>query len=216
MISRMKNRPHLYFEEKLWKKKELVCGIDEVGRGCFAGPLVIGAVILKPTSDPKVIKKLLSLGINDSKLLSPKKRKLIYTLSKEFIDYSLVQFISVEEINAIGIGDANKKGFNDIAYNVLEFKKRDIFFLTDAFKISEIAPIQQQNIIRGDSVSVSIALASIIAKVERDSFMENLAKDHPSYGFEKHKGYGTLYHRKKLQELGPSIYHRDQFIRNYI
>lgn len=211
----MKSFPHLQFEQELWEQDFLVCGIDEVGRGSFAGPLVIGGVILKPVTHKFDIKELLSLGINDSKLLSSNKRALILKLAQEYILYSCYQYISVELINEKGIGEANKRGFQTISELVSQ-KTKDVFFLTDAFTIPGVSSSKQKNIIRGDATSISIALASIVAKEERDRYMKELALTFPSYGFEKHKGYGTKFHRTSLKEYGPCAHHRNEFIKNYI
>ncbi|MGE5042097.1 MAG: ribonuclease HII [Candidatus Levyibacteriota bacterium] len=210
---RMKTLPHLQFETPLWQEDFLVCGIDEVGRGCFAGPLVVGAVVLKPINHSDY-SAILSLGIQDSKLLSPKKRKKIKEAAQPFILFQTVEFIPVEAINKQGLGYANKLGFQLAAKKILKMDKR-VFFLTDAFKIPEIEISKQKNIIRGDSTSVSIALASILAKLERDSYMEKLSLEFPDYGFEKHKGYGTLFHRKAINTYGLSPHHRTEFCKKY-
>lgn len=215
----MKTRPHLKFEQELWRDNYLVCGIDEVGRGSFAGPLVVGAVILKPITHKFDLKELLSLGINDSKLLSPRKRSLILKCAQEYVLRSLYQYISVDIINEKGIGEANNMGFEQVAQAILfqgRTLEKNIFFLTDAFTIPGIDTTRQKNIIRGDATSISIALASIIAKVERDSYMEKLSLDFPFYNFAKHKGYGTKYHRAMIKEHGPCVQHRTDFIKNYI
>lgn len=213
----MKSYPHLNFENELWNTDTLACGIDEVGRGCFAGPLVSAGVILKPIKDKSLQKYILSFGINDSKLLSAKKRKLLKEITAEFILYSEMHYVPVSEINMFGIGDANKNAFLNVSLKILDkTKNQKLVFLTDAFKIPEIPMTQQKNIIRGDKTSISIALASILAKVERDTFMENLSIDFPDYGFEKHKGYGTKLHREYLKLKGASIHHRTEFIKNYI
>lgn len=211
----MKSFPHLKFEQELWEKDFLVCGIDEVGRGSFAGPLVVGAVILKPITHKFDLKELLSLGINDSKLLSSGKRALVLKLVQEYVLSSYHQYISVEKINEKGIGEANKLGFQMIAEAVSQ-ETHDPFFLTDAFTIPGVSSNKQKNIIRGDATSISIALASIVAKEERDRYMRELALTNPSYGFEKHKGYGTKLHRTNIKEYGPSPHHRTEFIKNYI
>lgn len=205
---------------KLWEKGQLACGIDEVGRGAFAGPLVVGGVVLKPVEKKSDIKKLLSLGINDSKLITYGKRKLIKELLQEYILYSSVQYISVEQINTIGVGRANKLGFQLVAQDIqsmarINLDTSKIFFLTDAFQIPNVHSSRQKNIIRGDQTSITIAAASILAKVERDTFMENLARKHPGYKFEKNKGYGTLFHRESIKQNGLCPHHRTQFVKSY-
>lgn len=211
----MKIRPGLKFESKLWKKNFLVCGIDEVGRGAFAGPLTIGGVILKPIdhSDHSAIRTILSLGINDSKLVSPRKRKLIAESVQQYILYQSIQYISVKKINAIGVGRANKLGFQMIA-NDLNNKvgNKDIFFLTDAFTIPNVEIRQQKNIIHGDQISISIAVASILAKVSRDTYMMGLGEKFPNYGLDRNKGYGTPFHRESIKKYGSCPHHRVAFI----
>jgi ribonuclease HII len=213
----MKTFPDLKIELELWKKNTCVIGIDEVGRGSFAGPLVVCAVALKPLIKAADIQNLLSLGINDSKLINYKRRKLISKAIQEYILYSTVEYISVDVINEIGVGKANKLGFINAAKTVSkQSDKKDLFYLTDAFKIGTIDASLQKNIIHGDQISISIAVASIIAKVSRDEYMEKLSQQFPSFGFEKHKGYGTLTHRESLKKYGSSPHHRTAFIQNYI
>lgn len=213
----MKNFPNLDLEIDLWNRGFLAAGIDEVGRGSFAGPLVVGAVVLKPIEGKSDLKKLFSLGIKDSKLVSIKNRELIYNLAQEFILFSSIQYISVDIINTKTLGFANKKGFELAARDVnKKLKIENIFFLTDYFRIPGIENARQKNIVRGDSISLSIALASILAKVERDRFMSKVAKEYKSYSFEKNKGYGTFFHRSSLKQYGPSPIHRTEFVRNWI
>ncbi len=213
----MKTLPTLKLEIELWKKGYAVVGIDEVGRGSFAGPLVVGAVIFSPTTSEKRIAKLQSLGINDSKKLSPKKRELLTKVIQGECLSHQIEYVSNDIIDDIGIGNALKIGFKHIAKQVLlKLPKTKLFFLTDAYKIPEVNNSLQLNIIRGDSISLSIAAASIVAKVDRDNFMIEQARFYPDYGFEKHKGYGTLFHRNKLKEYGKCPIHRTDFIKNHI
>lgn len=210
-------KPSLKFEHALWEKNFLVCGIDEVGRGSFAGPLVAAGVILKPNLSKKEITNLLSFGINDSKLVKTAKRKEVIKCVQEYILFSTIQHISVSIINAQGVGFANKLAFSEVAKSMNhELRTENIFFLTDCFPILEVESSSQNNIIRGDQISISIALASILAKVERDTYMEKLSSDFPDYGFHLHKGYGTKLHREKLQIYGSSLHHRSKFIARYI
>ncbi|MBP6913205.1 MAG: ribonuclease HII [Candidatus Levybacteria bacterium] len=213
----MKSYPHLRFEEELWKDNFLVCGIDEVGRGSFAGPLVVGGIILHSNLSSRDKEWILKLGINDSKLLTKKKRELILKITQEYISDSYLEFISPHIINEKGVGFANKMGFENIAKKAKsENATNNIFFLTDAFSIPEVKTEKQKNIIHGDTVSISISLASIFAKVKRDSFMEDLAQEFPHYEFQKNKGYGTKLHREKLKEYGPCPHHRTDFISRHI
>lgn len=190
-----------------------------MGRGAFAGPLVTAGVILKPieNSNPEATTHLFSLQINDSKLVSEKKRKEIKEAVSDFVLFSTVQFVPIEIINKQGIGFANKMGFNLIAQAIQNnFKNHSVYFLTDAFKIPEVPDSKQKNIIRGDSSSISIALASIFAKIARDEYMKTLGLEVQEYGFEKHKGYGTLFHRQMIQKYGASTHHRTDFIERYV
>lgn len=212
----MKTSPHLKFEKDLWKDDFLVAGIDEVGRGSFAGPLVVGGVILRPHLSKTDVKALLSLGINDSKLVNSNKRGLILKLAQKFIIYSVTQYINIDIINEKGIGFANKIGFAKVARTLSQQVDHKLFFLTDAFPILTIPSIIQKHIIRGDQTSITIALASILAKIARDTYMTNLAHEFPNYGFEKHKGYGTLLHRTALQEKGMCTHHRSTFVKRYL
>lgn len=216
----MKTLPHLKFETIEWERNYLAAGIDEVGRGSFAGPLVSAGVILKPITDSSTLKYLYSFGINDSKLISKKKREMISKNISEFILFSTIQEVSVTEINKHGIGSANKLAFQRVADDLLSKvqhpKTNGLVFLTDAFKIPEVISSQQKNIIHGDATSITIAIASILAKVMRDTYMESLALEFPNYAFEKHKGYGTKLHRELIKQHGPCPHHRTEFIKNYI
>lgn len=219
----MKTRPHLKFEFDLWEAGMLACGMDEVGRGAFAGPLVVGAVVLKPIEVKRDLKYVLSFGVNDSKLVSVQKRKLIKELLQEYVLFSTIQYIPPNTINEIGVGNANKLAFKNAAKDILEIahsstsrNDRDVFFLTDAFEIPEVHLGSQKNIIRGDATVFSIAAASILAKVHRDLYMEKLDQEFPHYGFAKHKGYGTKSHRLALKINGPSQHHRTEFIEKWI
>lgn len=194
--------PTFKFEQKLWDKGfKLVCGVDEVGRGCFAGPVVTAAVIFRPGT-------VLPEGINDSKLLSAKKR---VELDKQIKDLALaweINAVEVPVINQLGIGNATQQSF---ANSVNGLKIDPDFILIDAFIINGIEKDKQQSIVHGDQLSLSIAAASIIAKVYRDQLMEQLDIQYPGYGFAQHKGYGTLKHRQAIKELGFCDLHRTSF-----
>lgn len=205
----MKTLPDFKFESPFWNSGQKVLGIDEAGRGAFAGPLSVGGVVF----DPKFASKMLSLGINDSKLLSPKKRESLYIEIKKHALFSHVELVSLEIINEIGIGKATFLGMEKVWNNCIDSFKRT-HCLIDAFRVPNIS--NQTPIVHGDRLSISIAAASILAKVERDNLMKKLGEKNPIYGFEIHKGYGTLFHRNNLKKFGPSIYHRTQFVRNFI
>lgn len=189
-------------EQSLWSSGlQMVCGIDEVGRGCFAGPVVAGAVIFPFGS------KLIE-GIADSKLLTPKKREDLAKRIKEMASAWAVGEISVPDINKFGIGQATQMAFSKAVGNL---QKAADFFLIDAFYVKTLDKLKQKPIPRGDRISASIAAASIIAKVYRDDLMQKLHLDFPDYGFDKHKGYGTSFHREKIKKFGFSDLHRKSF-----
>ena len=193
--------PSFKQEQKLWNNElNYIAGVDEVGRGAFAGPLVAAAVIL-----PKNFKRK---GIRDSKLLTPDLRE---TLSKYVIENALFYSISevnVHFINQFGVGEATQKAFRKCLKNL---KQSFDFVLVDGFKIKGFDDNRQKAIIHGDNLSISIAAASIIAKVYRDNLMRKLHKNFPEYNFYANKGYGTKFHRAALKQYGLSNEHRTSF-----
>jgi len=194
--------PTLEFETQLWKKGYLyVCGIDEVGRGCFAGPVVVGAVIF-----PKNF--IFIEGVADSKLLKPRHReRLVQEIKKQSESWAIAE-IGVSVINKVGIGKATQMAFRKVV-KLLD-KKAD-FILMDAFYIKHLNRKKQKAIIKGDQICFSISAASIIAKVYRDKLMKDLAKKYPKYGFSKHKGYGTKQHQEAIRKYGLTRIHRKSF-----
>lgn len=189
-------------EVKLWDQgKNLVCGVDEVGRGCFAGPVIVGAVIFPSDA-------LLPRGLADSKLLSSEVREVLAVEIKKIALSWAVAEISVNWINKVGIGKATQMAFRK-AVKSLNVKPQHI--LIDAFYIKGISRRKQSAIKRGDRLSVSIAAASIIAKVHRDNLMKELSKKYPQYGLAKHKGYGTKHHQAAIKQFGLSKLHRKSF-----
>lgn len=198
----MKTKPSFNEEIALQERGyRYIAGIDEVGRGSFAGPLVAAAVIL-PNSFP-----YMNL-LNDSKVLPEKLREQLSALIKMYsLSYSIVE-IPVEYINTLGIGEAGHTAFTQCAYRL---SKKPDFFLTDAFSIRKIKGGIQKSIIHGDSISLSIAAASIIAKVYRDSLMNTLHLDYPIYNFRENKGYGTRHHRMAIASHGLCSHHRRSF-----
>ncbi len=200
----MKNRkPSFKLEKELFGKTAFVFGMDEVGRGSFAGPLVASAVCFK--NEFKWFNDL-----NDSKLLTAKKRgrlsKLILKHAKCF-----TEIIEIDEINKFGIGKCNRLIFIRLIKKILaEHKSGETHFLIDGGK----QKIRRRNldfIVRGDSRIISIAAASIIAKVYRDNLMEDLGKTYHGYNFAKNKGYGTKNHRRAIKRLGLCDIHRTSF-----
>jgi ribonuclease HII len=190
------------FEKSYWAQgKEFIAGIDEVGRGCWAGPMVVGAVIFPKDFTPQYT-------LADSKLLSEKKRNELNTKIKDSALAYHIAEIPVDYINEHGIGKAAQYGFLTAIKNLTQ---EPDFVLIDAFKVKDYPLEKQYPIIKGDQQSISIAAASIIAKVYRDTLMKNLHHDAPHYGFDKHVGYGTKAHRAAIAQYGLSQYHRTSF-----
>lgn len=194
--------PSLDLEKKLWKKGyQLVCGIDEVGRGCFAGPVVVGAVIFPPGG--AIIE-----GLADSKLIRAKKREqLAISIKLLAISFGIAE-VDVETIDKIGIGAATQLTFSLV---VKKLNPTPDFVLIDAFNISSLDKNIQQAVKDGDTICASIAAASIIAKVYRDKLMAKLDQQYPGYNFAVNKGYGTKFHREAIKNLGLSKIHRSSF-----
>lgn len=190
--------------EKDYASLGYVCGIDEVGRGPFAGPVVACAVIL-----PKDCKILYA---NDSKKLSEKKREEVYeVIMKEALAVG-IGFRDNERIDEINILQATYEAMRDAVNNLSV--KPDVL-LNDAVTIPGLS-YKQVPIVKGDAKSITIACASIVAKVTRDRLMYEYDAQFPGYGFAKNKGYGTSEHIAALKELGPTPIHRKSFIHNYI
>lgn len=194
--------PTLKIEKKLWVQGFAnIVGLDEVGRGCFAGPVVVGAVIFPKDVD-------LPEGIADSKLLTPEKRKQLESRIKNKALAWAIAEISVRDINKIGIGKATQMAFR----KALRLCPLQVdFVLIDAFYVEHLDRKKQQPIQGGDKICASISAASIIAKVYRDELMEKLHQKYPNYGFDKHKGYGTKEHREAIKKHGLSRIHRTSF-----
>ena len=182
----------------------LVCGIDEAGRGPLAGPVVAGAAILP--ADCTI------LYLNDSKKLSEKRREELFLEIQEKAVAWSTGMASPERIDEINILNATYEAMRE-AIEGLSVQPQVL--LNDAVTILDIA-LRQVPIIKGDAKSVSIAAASILAKVTRDHMMAEYAKLYPEYGFEKHKGYGTAAHIAALREFGPCPIHRKSFIKNFV
>lgn len=193
------------YENELWGKGLLnIVGVDEVGRGPLAGPLVICAAMLDKN---KILINHLYSQINDSKVLTHTKRLDISKfLVSEHIEYSIVS-ISSEDIDKTGMSAALQMAFQNSLGN---FNSQVDHVLTDYVKIQNI-PYPQTNITKGDSLSISIAAASILAKVYRDNLMINYHEKWPQYGFNKNKGYGTKAHIEAINTYGPCPIHRMSF-----
>lgn len=190
--------------EKQYASFGLVCGIDEVGRGPLAGPVVAGAVILP--SDCEI------LYINDSKKLSEKKREELYPVIMEQAVSVGIGMVSPQRIDEINILQATYEAMREAIHNLSI--KPDIL-LNDAVTIPEV-DIRQVPIVKGDAKSISIGAASIIAKVTRDRIMVEYDALFPEYGFASHKGYGTAAHISALKAHGPTSIHRRSFIQKFV
>ena len=182
----------------------LICGVDEAGRGPLAGPVAAGAVILP--------KDCTILYLNDSKKLSEKRREeLFLEIREKAVSYS-VGIVGPERIDEINLLQATYEAMRQAVSGLGVVPD---LLLNDAVTIPELA-IPQVPIIKGDAKSVSIAAASILAKVTRDHLMEEYDRQFPQYGFAKHKGYGTAAHVAALREFGPCPIHRRSFLKNIL
>ena len=180
-----------------------VCGVDEAGRGPLAGPVCAGAVILP--------KDLEIPGLNDSKKLTDKKRRELYPIIKEQAIAWGIGFASHEEIDELNILQATYLAMSR-AIQALEGKAD--FALIDGNRAKDFG-IPLQTVVKGDSLSASIAAASVLAKVARDDIMLEMAKEYPEYGFEVHKGYGTKQHYEALRRFGHCPIHRMSFLKKF-
>ena len=190
----------LQHERSLWAEGRVVAGLDEAGRGAWAGPVVAAAVILPP--DPDLLADALA-GVDDSKRLSPAAREELFDRIRA-VAATAVGVIPPDIIDAVGILNAT--------YRAMRAALAALSQQPDALLIDYIPrPLDdwpQQRLVRGERASLSIAAASIIAKVHRDRLMVALDARYPGYGFARHKGYGTAQHRQALDEMGPCPIHR--------
>jgi len=176
-----------------------IAGIDEAGRGCLAGPVVAACVVLDPHNIPT--------GIVDSKKISDKKRRSLFERICETAVSTGIGSISPSVIDEVNIYNATKLAMK-AAIDNSAFKPD--FLLIDAVKLYDIS-ISSLSVVKGEDKSVSVAAASIIAKVYRDDIMIALSKQYPDYGFSSHKGYPTAFHRKMLFKHGPLVIHRNSY-----
>lgn len=190
-------------EQKLYKKGyQYIAGIDEAGRGSWAGPIVAAAVILSPSFP------LLNCTLRDSKQLSAKQRnRLCKIIKANSVNYQ-ISIINHDYIDLCGINQANAEV---IKQSAIKLQPNADCLLIDNIKATISLPVYFKLIPDGDSYVACIAAASILAKTARDSIMQKLAKKYPQYGFEKHKGYGTALHQKKLTQFGPCAIHRKSY-----
>lgn len=203
----------LGFEQGLWAEGfENIIGVDEVGRGPLAGPVVTAAVVLP--------QNFYLPGVDDSKKVTEKRRKELYPMIKEqAVSYAfgMADYNRIDEINIL---NATKEAMKSAVEQVIEdLKSKGIksdkdLLLVDAVEIKGL-DIKQKDLIKGDATSMSIAAASILAKVKRDTLMEEYDKVYPGYDFAKNKGYGTKNHYKGLEEQGPCPIHRLSFLGSF-
>lgn len=184
---------------------KLVCGVDEAGRGPLAGPVCAAAVILP---EDAVIE-----GLNDSKKLSEKKREALYDVIKEKAIAFCVAYGTLEEIETLNILQATFLAMNR-AIDGLAVKPD--FALIDGNRVPKDIKIPCKTVIKGDGKSMSVAAASVLAKVTRDRLMFEYDKKYPEYDFKKHKGYGTKEHTELIKKYGPCEIHRMSFLKNIL
>jgi len=204
-LKNINNLPDFFYERKFHRENIIVAGIDEAGRGAIAGPVVAAAVILPQ-------KGIQDIGINDSKKLTPGKREQFYNIFKELkisVGIGIIDNIRIDKINIL------QSTFEAMRIAVEGLKQKPGHLLIDGNRFKDIG-IPFTTIIGGDSKSLSIAAASIIAKVTRDRWMiEKADKLYPKYGFTKHKGYGTKKHIEAVENNGLCPLHRKTFLRKY-
>lgn len=217
----LKNRPDFSIEEKKWQEGiEYIAGLDEVGRGSFAGPVVAGcAVFDQSTEIPDEVR------IDDSKRLTPNQRKEAEVWIKENAVYCSVGEVHAKVINRLGMSKATYMAFrkavrraNKMAENRIEFLLVDAFFVPYLRGFPASKKMKQKAVKKGDSKSFSIAAASIIAKEYRDNLMRNLANKNPfdKYLWHKNKGYGTREHGQAIKKYGITGHHRVKFVETYL
>ena len=198
------NEMWLYENEKRSRGFRLVAGVDEAGRGPLAGPVFAACVILPEGCQID--------GINDSKKLTPKKRDELYDeITKKAISFS-IQSVDEKIIDEINILNATHMAMN-MAVDKMEIKPD--YVLIDGNSIKNMTT-PHETIVKGDAKSISIAAASILAKVARDRFICEMAEVYPQYSFEKHKGYGTKIHNEAILKYGPCPIHRKTFLKKLL
>ena len=204
-LEKEKERMYALFSyEREYAEYQMICGIDEAGRGPWVGPVVAGAVILPKDCD--------ILYINDSKKLSESKREELYEVIKEKAVAWAVGVVSEKRIDEINILQATYEAMREA---ISKLKVQPDLLLNDAVIIPKV-DLPQVKIIKGDAKSASIGAASIMAKVTRDRMLIEYDKLYPEFKFAKNKGYGTKDHIEALQKYGPTPIHRRSFIKNYV
>ena len=195
---------YLYEQQAIEAGYKVICGIDEAGRGPLAGPVHAAAVVLPIGLEIE--------GLNDSKKLTEKKREQLFDIiCEKAIDYS-IGVATEQEIDEINILKAT---FLAMHRAVEGLKIKPDYALIDGNQYPKIPFVMEETVVKGDAKSMSIAAASILAKVSRDRFMLQKAEEYPQYQFEKHKGYGTKVHYEAIKEYGPSPIHRLTFLKKF-
>ncbi|GAB1471428.1 ribonuclease HII [Chloroflexota bacterium] len=198
-------KPNLTYEKKIWSFYESIAGLDEAGRGALAGPVCVGAVIL-PHNHARLLRTL--SGVRDSKQLTPRQRFELAPRIRQTAHAHGIGFASAEEIDQLGIVPATRLAASRALEALQQFPE---YLLTDfRLELPEL-DIPQTAIVKGDQRSLSIASASILAKTARDELMCEVSEKYPEYEFDRHKGYGTLLHRRKIEQFGYSPIHRKTF-----
>lgn len=206
--------PHFEHERELWDQSYIVIGADEVGRGAFAGPVAAGAVVFTPSIVQSYDQS--GIEINDSKKLTVRKREIAYEWIRQNA-ITAVGYASVTDINNHGIVKATNKAYRRCIDIVRRNQNGNHFLLVDAFFVPYIPGViksRQRPITHGDMTSMSIAAASIVAKVERDRLMDDLSRRerYTVYHWNTNKGYGTKMHRTAISLHGTTPLHRIDFI----
>mgnify|MGYP000110698637 CR=1 FL=1 len=198
--------PNMY-EEEAWKQSQLICGIDEVGRSCFSGPVVAAAAILKPRATHELLK--------DSKLLRPKQRELVYEWLQENSSYG-VGVVHHRYIDAHNIYQATLVAMKRALMQLfIKDSQRPSTIVVDAMPLRvEHLNIPVVYFVFGEQYSQSIAAASIIAKVTRDRLMTRIDSVTPGYAYSSNKGYGTVAHKTGIKEYGITVIHRKRFVQH--
>lgn len=204
--------PTLRWEKLAWNAGKLtVAGVDEVGRGAWAGPLVAAALILphNPRARARITRSINQAGtvVRDSKQLTADQRRRVFDVLQLAGVVHSIAVIDVDEIDTIGLGAANRLA---LCRAVRALTPEPEHVLVDAYRVDEL-PCTHEAIVHGDNLSQSIAMASIVAKLHRDALMAALDDEHPEHGFAAHKGYGTLAHRAALERHGITPQHRRSF-----
>ena len=191
--------------ENSWFEKgiRVICGVDEAGRGPLAGPVCAAAVILPPNMEIP--------GLNDSKKLSDKKRRELYPIIKEQAIAYGIAFVDHQKIDEINILQAT---YMAMGQAIAQLSVKPELALIDGNRAADFG-VPTETVVHGDSLSASIAAASVLAKVSRDDYMLEMAKEYPQYGFEIHKGYGTKAHYAAITEHGTSPIHRMSFLKKF-